>query len=159
MDVIARLQAGEDFAELARELSTDTGSAVQGGDLGWFGKNAMVPEFETAAYALANPGDFTTEPVASNFGYHIIQLLARRETPLTAEAFQQAKDVAFQAWLTKARDEEYTVETFDVWQTRVPTTPNFITAATESASFGQTQQAEQLSTLEASNDATETPIP
>lgn len=159
LDVIARLQAGEDFAELARELSTDTGSAVQGGDLGWFGKNAMVPEFETAAYALANPGDFTTEPVASNFGYHIIQLLARRETPLTAEAFQQAKDVAFQAWLTKARDEEYTVETFDVWQARVPTTPNFITAATESASFGQTQQAEQLSTLEASNDATETPIP
>jgi parvulin-like peptidyl-prolyl isomerase len=159
LDVIARLEAGEDFAELARELSTDTGSAVQGGDLGWFGKNAMVPEFETAAYALANPGDFTTEPVASSFGYHIIQLLARRETPLTADAFQQAKDVAFQQWLTKAREEEYTVETFDVWQARVPTTPNFITAATESASFGQTQQAEQLSTLEASNEVTETPVP
>ena len=159
LDVIARLQAGEDFAELARELSTDTGSAVQGGDLGWFGKNAMVPEFETAAYALANPGDYTTEPVASNFGYHIIQLLARRETPLTADAFQQAKDVAFQQWLTKAREEEYTVETFDVWQARVPTTPNFITAATESASLGQTQQAEQLSTLEASDEVTETPAP
>lgn len=159
LDIIARLQAGEDFAELARELSTDTGSGANGGDLGWFGKNAMVPEFETAAYALANPGDFTTEPVASNFGYHIIQLLARREAPLTADAFQQAKDVAFQQWLTTAREEEYTVETFDVWQARVPTTPNFITAATESASLGKTQQAEQLSTLEASNDATETPAP
>jgi parvulin-like peptidyl-prolyl isomerase len=159
LDVIARLQAGEDFADLARELSTDTGSGANGGDLGWFGKNAMVPEFETAAYALENPGDITTVPVQSNFGFHIIQLLARREAPLTPDALQQAKDVAFQEWLTAAREGDYTVETFDVWQARVPTTPNFITAATESASLGQTQQAEQLSTLEAQDEGTETPAP
>lgn len=158
-DIITRLQAGEDFADLARELSTDTGSAVQGGDLGWFGKNAMVPEFETAAFALEKPGDFTTEPVQSNFGYHIIQLIGRQERPLTAEELQAAKDAAFQDWLTKARDEEYTVETFDIWQSRVPTTPNFITAATEAVSAGKTAQAKQLSTLEAQNAATETPKP
>lgn len=154
-DIIARLQAGEDFAELARELSTDTGSAVQGGDLGWFGKGMMVPEFETAAYALENPGDFTTEPVASSFGYHIIQLIGRQNRPLTGDEFKSAKDAAFNEWLTLIR-EEYNVETFDVWQQRVPTEPNFITAATEQASAQQTSQAENLSTLEAAN---ETPAP
>lgn len=156
LDVIARLQAGEDFAELARELSIDTGSGAQGGDLGWFGKNAMVPEFEEAAYALENPGDFTLTPVASSFGYHIIQLMGKMERPLAPDVFQQAKDVAFQQWLTTAREEEYTVETFNVWQQRVPNTPNFITAATESAAAGLTAQAENLSTLEAAN---ETPAP
>jgi peptidyl-prolyl cis-trans isomerase D len=148
-DVIARLQAGEDFAELAGELSTDTGSAVQGGDLGWFGKGMMVPEFETAAYNLQNPGDFTTEPVVSQFGYHIIQLLGKMERPLTADELQSAKDAAFREWLAKAREEDYTVETFDVWQARVPSEPNFITAATEAAVAQQTSQAETVSTLDA----------
>ncbi|MBI3170500.1 MAG: peptidylprolyl isomerase [Chloroflexi bacterium] len=157
-DIIARLQAGEDFAELAREFSSD-GSSEQGGDLGWFGKGQMVAEFEQATFALENPGDFTTEPVVSQFGYHIIQLMAKQERPLAASDFQTAKDVAFQQWLTKAREEDYTVETFDNWQARVPTEPNFTTAATEAASAGQTQQAEQLSTLEAANDVTETPKP
>ena len=156
LDLIARLQAGEDFAELAREFSSD-GSSEIGGDLGWFGKGMMIPEFENAAFALQNPGDFTTEPVASQFGFHIIQLLAKQERPLGASDFKTAQDTAFQDWLTKAR-EEYTVETFDNWQARVPTEPNFITAATEAASAGQTAQAENLSTLEAAN-ATETPEP
>lgn len=147
-DIIARLQAGEDFAELARELSTDTGSAVQGGDLGWFGKGMMVPEFETAAYALQNPGDFTTEPVASQFGYHIIQLIGRQERPLSASDLQNAKDAAFQEWLTSLR-EEYGVETFDIWQQRVPTEPNFITAATAQAEAQKTAQANSIATLEA----------
>ncbi|MBL8063603.1 MAG: peptidylprolyl isomerase [Anaerolineales bacterium] len=155
-DIIAKLEDGADFAELARASSTD-GSAASGGDLGWFGKGAMVAEFETAAFALVNPGDFTTTPVQSQFGYHIIQLIAKQDRPLTAEELQTAKDAAFQEWLTAAR-EEYGVETFDIWQARVPTTPNFITAATEAASAGQTAQAEQLSTLEASG-ATETPQP
>lgn len=156
-DVIARLQAGEDFAALAVELSTDS-TAAQGGDLGWFGKGAMVPEFEQAAFALEKPGDFTTEPVASQFGFHIIQLMAKQERPLSASDYQKAKDTAFQEWLTSVRA-EHTVETFDIWQSRVPTTPNFISAATEAASAGQTQQAENLSTLEAANKATETPKP
>lgn len=147
-DIIARLQAGEDFAELARELSTDTGSAVQGGDLGWFGKGMMVPEFEAAAYALENPGDFTTEPVPSQFGYHIIQLIGRQERPLSASDLQKAKDAAFQEWLTSLR-EEYGVETFDIWQQRVPTEPNFITAATAQAEAQKTAQANSIATLEA----------
>lgn len=149
-NMIERLKNGADFAELAREFSTDTGSGAQGGDLGWFGKNAMIPEFEAAVFALENPGDFTLEPVQSTFGFHIIQLMGKREIPLTGDALQQAKDVAFQQWLTTAR-EEYGVETFDIWQARVPNEPNFITAATEAAQAQQTQQAERLSTLEAEN--------
>ncbi len=154
-DIIERLKNGADFAELAREFSTDTGSGAQGGDLGWFGKNQMVTEFEEAAYALENPGDFTLEPVQSQFGYHIIQLMGKMERPLSESDFQIARDVELRKWLDAAR-EEYAVEIFDFWKTRVPTTPNFITAATESAADSLTAQAESLSTLEASNE-TQTP--
>lgn len=147
--IISRLQAGEDFAALAVEFSTDTASAVQGGDLGWFGKNQMVAEFEAAAFGLENSGDFTLEPVKSSFGYHIIQLVAKRETPMSADQFQQAQATEFQAWLDTIR-EEYHVEIFDsVWQQNLPTEPNFITSATEQASAQQTFQAEQLATFQA----------
>lgn len=154
-DIITRLQAGEDFAELAKELSTDTASAVQGGDLGWFGSGAMVAEFETAAFALEKSGDITTTPVPSSFGFHIIQLVAKRDLPLDAEQFENAKDTAFLKWLEETR-EEYAVEIFDNWQARVPTEPNFITAATEQAEIEATARAEQLATFQA---VTLTPIP
>ena len=49
---MAKLDKGEDFAKLAKQYSTDTGSAQKGGDLGWFGAGKMVPEFENAAYNL-----------------------------------------------------------------------------------------------------------
>ena len=76
---------------LAQEFSQDTGSAVNGGDLGWFGTGAMVPEFETAAFALEKTGDYTTTPVQSQFGYHIIQLIAKQERPLSADQYETAK--------------------------------------------------------------------
>ncbi len=153
-DIIVRLQAGEDFATLAQQLSTDTGSGLNGGDLGWFGSGAMVPEFETAAFALENPGDITTEPVQSDFGYHIIQLIAKQDRPLTATQLDTAKQKAFSDWLTAAQ-EEYGVETFDVWQSRVPSEPNFVTIATEAANDQLTAQAEALERLE----GTATPKP
>ncbi|MBE0681780.1 MAG: peptidylprolyl isomerase [Anaerolineales bacterium] len=153
-DIIVRLQNGEDFATLAKELSTDTGSGANGGNLGWFGSGAMVAPFETAAFALENPGDITTEPVQSDFGYHIIQLIAKQERPLTAEQYDAAKQKAFADWLTAAK-EEYGVETFDIWQSRVPNEPNFITVATEAANSQLTAQAEALEALE----GTSTPKP
>lgn len=70
-DIIKKLDGGADFAELAKEYSSDS-SAENGGDLGSFGRGKMVAEFETAAFALKD-GEYTKEPVQSQFGYHIIK--------------------------------------------------------------------------------------
>jgi parvulin-like peptidyl-prolyl isomerase len=75
-DVLKRVRAGEDFSKLAKEFSTDTGSAEKGGDLGWFGHGQMVPEFEKAAFAL-KPGE-VSDIVETKFGYHIIKLDDRK---------------------------------------------------------------------------------
>ena len=85
-EVEAKLDKGEDFAKLAKEYSTDTGSAKNGGDLGWFGAGKMVPEFEEAAYKLKK--NEISEPVKSQYGYHIIQLLDKKEK----EAYDKMKD-------------------------------------------------------------------
>ncbi|MCZ2122226.1 MAG: peptidyl-prolyl cis-trans isomerase [Anaerolineales bacterium] len=131
--IIEKLKAGEDFGELAKQYSTDTGSAVNGGDLGWFSSGMMVPEFETAAFALEKSGDITQEPVKSQFGYHIIQLIAKREILRTKSEIQTAKDEAFAKWIADVRA-KYTVEIYDsFWKTREPQEPNFITIATEGA--------------------------
>lgn len=75
-EIIEKLNAGEDFAKLAKEFSTDPGSGAQGGDLGWFSVGTMVPAFNDAAYALEI--DKISEPVQSDFGYHIIQVKEKR---------------------------------------------------------------------------------
>lgn len=82
----AELDAGGDFAAIAQEKSIDPGSGANGGDLGFFAKGMMVPEFETAAFALANPGDVSA-PVQSQFGWHIIKLEEKRES--SPPAFEQ----------------------------------------------------------------------
>jgi peptidyl-prolyl cis-trans isomerase D len=73
-DVIRRAQAGEDFAKLAREMSEDTATAPQGGDLGSVGPGEMVPAFEQAAFALKK-GEVTAAPVRTQFGYHAIKAI------------------------------------------------------------------------------------
>jgi parvulin-like peptidyl-prolyl isomerase len=74
-DLRKRIQAGEDFAQLARQESDDTGSGAKGGDLGFFRHGQMVPSFEEAAFAM-QPGDLS-EPVKTPFGYHVIKVEAR----------------------------------------------------------------------------------
>lgn len=74
--VIEKLNAGEDFAALAKEYSTD-GSASSGGELGWFTVGSMVDEFNNAAYALEI--NEISEPVQTQFGFHIIQVTDKRE--------------------------------------------------------------------------------
>lgn len=119
-DIYESLKKGEDFAELAKELSKDTGSGANGGDLGWFGRGAMVPEFEKVAFSL-EVGEIS-EPVQSQFGYHIIQVLGHQEVPLTSAQYDQKKETEFSNWLVNARGKS-TVETFDIWKQRVPTEP------------------------------------
>jgi peptidyl-prolyl cis-trans isomerase C len=85
--VIARLQKGADFAELAKKFSTDPNGA-SGGDLGWFGRNDMVPAFANAAFSTPT-GQFTKTPVKTQFGWHVIQVLERRtKTPPSFEKMQ-----------------------------------------------------------------------
>lgn len=86
--VIADLDKGGDFSALAKQHSTDPGGA-DGGDLGWFAAEQMVPEFSQAAFALT-PGSYSKQPVKSQFGWHVILLLEKRaaEPP----AFEQLRD-------------------------------------------------------------------
>lgn len=72
-DLYAKIKAGADFAELAKANSDDTGSKAKGGDLGWVKHGMMVPKFEAALFALGKPGDIS-EPVETEFGWHIIKL-------------------------------------------------------------------------------------
>ncbi|WP_018863820.1 peptidylprolyl isomerase [Thioalkalivibrio sp. ARh3] len=77
-ELLAQLDDGADFAELAEEHSIDPGSAARGGDLGWFTPDGMVPEFAAATEAL-EPGETTDAPVQSQFGWHLIRLDDTRE--------------------------------------------------------------------------------
>ncbi len=71
-----KLDSGKDFAELAKEYSTDSSNADKGGDLGYFGKGEMAEEFEKAAFALDVDG--ISEPVKTEFGYHIIKVTDKK---------------------------------------------------------------------------------
>jgi parvulin-like peptidyl-prolyl isomerase len=103
--VLERLQAGEDFAALAKELSLDTGTKEDGGDLGWFPRGQMVTEFEDAAFAL-QPGQ-TSDLVQTSYGYHIINLIERdANRALDETMLEQKKAAALDDWLTEQRASE-----------------------------------------------------
>ena len=76
-DIIAQLDKGADFATLAKDKTTDPSGKSNGGDLGYFTKQDMVPDFANAAFAL-KPGDYTKTPVHTQFGWHVIKLEDRR---------------------------------------------------------------------------------
>lgn len=87
-----RLQDGEDFAALAQEYSADTFSAENGGDLDWFGREVMDPDFEEATFALQQEGDIS-EPVTTEFGIHLIKLTGIK--PEQVESLEQVRDEIF----------------------------------------------------------------
>lgn len=105
--LLAKLRAGEPFEALAQANSLDTGSAAMGGDLGFFAAGRMVKEFEDGLATLTKPGEIS-EPVLSQFGYHLIRLEERRDKrrqPLSEVREQLAQEV--QATIrTEARNQK-----------------------------------------------------
>jgi len=115
--VLARLQNGEDFAALAKELSTDTSNKDQGGDLGWFPRSKMVSEFDTAAFAL-QPGQ-TSQVVQTQFGFHIIRVEEREANrPLESSDLETMKSKAVDDWYQARRTSPDVVRKWD--STMVP---------------------------------------
>ncbi len=101
LDVKKRLAEGEDLADLAEELSTDLGSGSNGGDLGWFSRGRMVAPFDEVAFTQEI--GVISGPVETDFGWHIIEVLAREERGLEGIALTQAQRDAYDAWLADSR--------------------------------------------------------
>src|SRR5262245_50662729 len=104
-DVLKQARAGADFAELAKKYSEDESNAKNGGDLDYFGRGRMVPEFETVAFAL-EPGKIS-DLVKTQFGYHIIKLVDKKTatTRPIAEVRQQLNDqLAYERAQAQAQD-------------------------------------------------------
>ena len=87
-DIIQELGRGGDFAAIARQRSIDPGGRNDGGDLGWFGEGDMVPEFFAAASRIAD-GQTSTEPVRTQFGWHVIKVEGRRTQTASADALRE----------------------------------------------------------------------
>ena len=113
-DLVERVRGGEDFGALARQYSDDIGSAAEGGELGWTNPGQMVPEFE-AAMASAAEGE-VTEPFHSEFGWHILEVLARRNKDFSQEIQrnqvanyirEQKYQEELDAWLREIREEAF----------------------------------------------------
>jgi peptidyl-prolyl cis-trans isomerase C len=100
--VLDRLKKGEDFAELAQELSIDTGSGANGGDLGFVPAGVFVPPFEEAVFSLPI-GQVSDPPVQSEFGWHIIEVLARETRELEPQDYARSQRQAYSDWVQAAR--------------------------------------------------------
>lgn len=113
-EVRERLARGEDFATVAREVSDDDGSALNGGGLGWLRPGQTVPAFEEAMRRLSL--NQVSEPVRSQFGYHVIEVLERRQQDVTQEAqreevrqsiFQRRANQELETWQQQIRSQAF----------------------------------------------------
>lgn len=119
-NVLSRLEKNEDWAGVAADISLDTSNKNTGGDLGWFSRGQMVAEFEDVAFAL-EVGEIS-DPVETEFGWHIIQVLGHEQRPLSEQEYQTASDLHYQEWLANAK-EQYKIKINDVWRDLVPSEP------------------------------------
>jgi peptidyl-prolyl cis-trans isomerase C len=102
---VERLKKGEDFAKLAGELSKDPGSGKEGGDLGWFEKERMVPEFAEAAFKLDKGG--VSEIVKTQFGFHIIKVDDKRDK--AAPPYDGVKE-QLKKYMTQKAQQDYVLK-------------------------------------------------
>ena len=123
IEILAKLEAGEDWNALAAEHSLDTANKDDGGALGWFGRGMMVPEFEEAAFAL-EPGQIS-EPVQTSYGYHIIASDGKEIRPMEEAALETARNTAAEEWYQELIA-GYDIQTNkEVWLPLVPMEPAF----------------------------------
>jgi len=108
--VLEQLEAGEAFAALAEELSIDTGSGANGGDLGFVPQGLFVDAVDQAVFSL--PVGEISEPIQSQFGWHIIEVLEREVRELTPQDYQREQQLALSKWLDQARLE---ADIQDLW--------------------------------------------
>jgi peptidyl-prolyl cis-trans isomerase C len=100
--VLAEIKKGTDFAELARQKSKDPGAAAEGGDLGYFGKDQMVPEFAEVAFKLEKGQ--VSDPVKTQFGWHIIKVEDKRTKPVPE--FEKVKE-QIETFVTRKAQADY----------------------------------------------------
>jgi peptidyl-prolyl cis-trans isomerase SurA len=100
------LNKGESFTELVKKYSDDRGSARDGGELPWFGTGRMVPEFEKAAFSLNENGDIS-EPVQTNFGWHIIKRIGKQDLKSYNELKHQLKEKVYKSGRAKIAMEAF----------------------------------------------------
>jgi len=114
------LVKGGDWTALALQYSTDSGSKSTGGDLGWFPRGKMVTTFEDAAFVL-KIGEIS-QPVKSDYGYHIIQVIGHEKRPTTSEEYKTQSDKFFSDWIAGIRA-KLDVKIYDYYKNRIPVTP------------------------------------
>lgn len=119
-EVMAAIQNGEPFADLAREVSDDTGSAQNGGELDWQSPSGFVSAFADTV-TTAEIGEIVG-PVETEYGYHIIQVLGREVRALTDTQLNQRRSQLFSEWLTE-RKAAANIERSDNWLDRIPDEP------------------------------------
>ena len=122
--ILTKLAEGEDWTSLAAQFSTDTSNSANGGDLGWFGHDQMVQEFEDAAYAL-KIGEIS-QPVKSEFGYHIIQVLGHETRTLSSSELSSIKS-AFYSKAVQAAQDKADIKKYNIWASVVPSEPTIPT--------------------------------
>lgn len=123
-EVLSRLAAGESWEALASEYSQDASNSDQGGDLGWFATGTMDAAFEEAAFAT--PVGEISQPVQSNFGWHLIQVLGHEVRALDDAQYEQAVQNYMDSWLAETRGQSDIVVN-DSWMDRIPVEPSAAT--------------------------------
>ena len=120
--VLARLDDGEDWSVLAAELSLDTSNKDNGGDLGWFPKDQMVEPFAKAAFDM-RIGEIS-EPVETEFGFHIIQVIGHDDRPLTSDQYDQLKQQSLLDFIETLRTKyQWTIDD-GAWKAMAPDQPD-----------------------------------